>query len=40
MARLRHPVTPDGRHFVVGGKFWRMSNPELDPSAKPLSFVN
>ena len=25
----RHPVTPDGRYFVVGGRLWRMSNPAL-----------
>jgi hypothetical protein len=31
MAGLKHPVTSDGRYFVVGGKLWRMSNPELDP---------
>ena len=23
------PVTPDGRYFVVRGRLWRMSNPEL-----------
>jgi hypothetical protein len=34
MAGLKHPVTPDGRYFVVGGKLWRMSNPELDPRRK------
>ena len=31
MAGLKHPVTPDGRYFVVKGKLWRMSNPTLDP---------
>lgn len=36
MAGLRHPVTPDGRYFVVGGKLWRMSNPELDPQHKAV----
>ena len=25
----RHPVTPDGRYFVVRGRLWRTSNPEL-----------
>lgn len=25
----RHPVTPDGRYFVVRGRLWRMSNPML-----------
>jgi hypothetical protein len=40
MAGLRHPVTPDGRYFVVGGKLWRMSNPELDPQRKARSLEN
>ena len=31
MAGLQHPVTPDGRYFVVKGKLWRMSNPALAP---------
>ena len=26
---MRYPVTPDGRYFVVRGRLWRMSNPEL-----------
>lgn len=25
-----HPVTPDGRYFVVRGRLWRMANPALD----------
>ena len=25
----QHPVTPDGRYFVVRGRLWRMSNPAL-----------
>ncbi len=25
----RHPVTPDGRYFVVRGRLWRMSDPAL-----------
>jgi hypothetical protein len=25
----RHPVTPDGRYFVVRGRLWRMSDPRL-----------
>jgi hypothetical protein len=29
MAGLKHPVTPDGRYFVVQGKLWRMANPNL-----------
>ncbi len=24
-----HPVTPDGRYFVVRGRLWRMANPYL-----------
>jgi len=24
-----HPVTPDGRYFVVRGRLWRMSDPKL-----------
>jgi hypothetical protein len=24
-----HPVTPDGRYFVVKGRLWRRSNPAL-----------
>lgn len=24
-----HPVTPDGRYFVVRGRLWRMSDPAL-----------
>jgi hypothetical protein len=25
----RHPVTPDGRYFVVRGRLWRCANPAL-----------
>lgn len=28
-----HPVTPDGRYFVVRGRLWRRANPTLDPAA-------
>lgn len=24
-----HPVTPDGRYFVVRGRLWRLSDPSL-----------
>lgn len=24
-----HPVTPDGRYFVVNGRLWRCSDPSL-----------
>lgn len=30
----QHPVTPDGRYFVVAGRLWRMSNPDLDPATR------
>ena len=26
---MKHPVTPDGRYFVVRGRLWRMANPGL-----------
>jgi len=26
----KYPSTPDGRYFVVRGRLWRMSNPDLD----------
>ncbi len=26
---MNHPVTPDGRYFVVRGRLWRMSDPRL-----------
>jgi hypothetical protein len=26
---VQHPVTPDGRYFVVRGRLWRMANPAL-----------
>ena len=29
MAGLKHPVTPDGRYFVVRGRLWRLANPDL-----------
>lgn len=29
-----HPVTPDGRYFVVRGKLWRMADPDLQPAKK------
>lgn len=27
---MEHPITPDGRYFVVRGRLWRMSDPALD----------
>jgi hypothetical protein len=32
----QHPVTPDGRYFVVSGKLWRMPNPNLSPAKKSM----
>jgi hypothetical protein len=29
-----HPVTPDGRYFVVRGRLWRMSDPSLEPNER------
>lgn len=31
---MKHPVTPDGRYFVVRGRLWRMSDPSLDPTRR------
>ena len=28
-SRPHHPVTPDGRYFVLRGRLWRMSDPAL-----------
>lgn len=27
----KHPVTPDGRYFVMMGRLWRRSNPAVPP---------
>lgn len=29
-----HPVTPDGRYFVVRGRLWRLANPALDEATR------
>jgi hypothetical protein len=29
-----YPRTPDGRYFVVRGRLWRLSNPDLDPTER------
>jgi hypothetical protein len=29
-----HPVTPDGRYFVVKGQLWRCSNPSLEEDVR------
>jgi hypothetical protein len=31
---LQHPVTPDGRYFVVKGRLWRLANPDLPDGEK------
>lgn len=31
---MRHPVTPDGRYFVVRGRLWRCTDPALGPAAR------
>lgn len=30
---MKHPVTPDGRYFVVRGRLWRMANPAEEERA-------
>ena len=34
VARKLYPVTPDGRYFVVRGRLWRTSNPNLSESER------
>jgi hypothetical protein len=29
-----YPTTPDGRYFVVSGRLWRTSNPDLAPDER------
>ncbi len=31
---MRYPVTPDGRYFVVKGRLWRCSNPNLSEETR------
>lgn len=31
---LQHPVTPDGRYFVVRGRLWRLADPALPEDRK------
>jgi hypothetical protein len=31
---LEHPITPDGRYFVVRGRLWRRSDPRLSNEEK------
>jgi hypothetical protein len=35
---LQHPVTPDGRYFVVKGRLWRLADPSL-PEANKTGLV-
>jgi len=30
----QYPTTPDGRYFVVSGRLWRTSNPDLAPKRR------
>jgi hypothetical protein len=34
MAGLKHPVTPDGRYFVVRGRLWRLANPNISAAER------
>ena len=34
MSAKVHPVTPDGRYFVVRNRLWRCSNPALPPDTR------
>ena len=36
---MKHPITLDGRYFVVNGRLWRMANPAL-PDARRLTLVS
>ena len=31
---MQYPVTPDGRYFVVRGRLWRCTNPQLDEATR------
>jgi hypothetical protein len=31
---VKHPLTPDGRYFVVRGRLWRSANPVLDEAER------
>jgi hypothetical protein len=39
MAGLKHPVTPDGRYFVVQGRLWRLSNPHLSTAVRAACVI-
>jgi hypothetical protein len=34
---VKHPVTPDGRYFVVRGRLWWIANTGLDEASEPTS---
>lgn len=36
MAPTGYPTTPDGRYFVVRGRLWRTSNPELSADQREV----
>lgn len=36
---MEHPVTLDGRYFVVRGRLWRMSDPSI-PEALRAALVS
>ena len=31
---MRYPITPDGRYFVVRGRLWRCTDPNLPPARR------
>jgi hypothetical protein len=31
---MRYPVTPDGKYFVVRGRLWRCTNPNLSATER------
>lgn len=33
---MQHPVTPDGRYFVVRGRLWRCSDPGLSEAEREV----
>lgn len=38
IAETSHPITPDGRYFVVRGRLWRRSDPSL-PEERRVALV-
>lgn len=32
----QYPVTPDGRYFMVRGRLWRMSDPDLNDTERDM----